>query len=106
MASIYKRGRVWWIHYIVAGKSVCRSLKTTSERVALEKKKQLEALQVTDQLVRPSSIPIKPFLQSFCEFLLGTRRHNGSSPQGKGDMRGVDGAWFKAFVGFWTAFFA
>jgi hypothetical protein len=31
---------------------------------------------------------------------------NGSSPQGKGDMRGVDGAWFKAFVGFWTAFFA
>ncbi|MDP2897559.1 MAG: tyrosine-type recombinase/integrase [bacterium] len=78
MASIYKRGRVWWIHYIVAGKSVCRSLKTTSQRVALERKKQLEALQVTDQLVRPSSIPIKPLLQSFCEFLLGTRRHKSA----------------------------
>jgi len=73
MASIYKRGRIWWIHYLIGGKSVCRSLKTTSERVALEKKKRLEALEVTDQLVRPSNTPIRPFLQSFCEFLRSTR---------------------------------
>jgi hypothetical protein len=30
MASIYQRGKIWWIHYLVGGKSVCKSLKTTS----------------------------------------------------------------------------
>ena len=50
MASIYKRGKVWWIHYLVGEKSVSRSLKTTSGRIALEKKKKLEALDVIGQL--------------------------------------------------------
>ena len=45
MASIYKRGKVWWIHYHVAGKSICRSLNTTKQRVAEDKKKRLEGLQ-------------------------------------------------------------
>lgn len=62
MASIYKRGRIWWIHYLVAGKSVSRSLRTTNERVALEKKTRIEALETVDQLPRPSSTPIEPFL--------------------------------------------
>jgi len=44
MASIYKRGKNWWIHCLVSGKSVSKSLKTTSERIALEKKQQLEVL--------------------------------------------------------------
>jgi hypothetical protein len=43
MASIYKRGKNWWIYYLVAGKSPAKSLETTSNRVALEKK-QLEVL--------------------------------------------------------------
>ncbi len=46
MASIYKRGKIWWIHYLIGGKSVSRSLKTTSGRTALEKKMKLEALDV------------------------------------------------------------
>ena len=37
--------------------------------MALEKKKHLEALEVTDQLAHPSSTPIEAFLQSFCEFM-------------------------------------
>ena len=78
MASIYKRGKVWWIHYHVAGKSVCRSLNTTKQRVAEDKKKRLEGLQVTDQLVKPSSIKIVPFLQAFCEFLLATQTRKGA----------------------------
>ena len=78
MASIYKRGNVWWIHYHVGGQSVCRSLKTRSERVAEEKRKRLEALEVTDQLGQPSSTPIKPFLQDFCEFLLSTQTRKGA----------------------------
>jgi hypothetical protein len=73
MASIYKRGHVWWVHYLVGGKSVSRSLRTGNERVALEKKKRLEALEVTGQLPKPSSTPVDDFLQSFCEFLRRTR---------------------------------
>ena len=73
MASIYKRGKIWWIHYLVGDKSVSRSLKTSSERVALEKKKRFEALDIIGQLDKPSKTPIVPFLQSFCEFLKTTR---------------------------------
>ena len=73
MASIYKRGKVWWIHYLIGGKSVSRSLKTTSGRTALETKKKLEALDVIGQLAEPSNISVVFFLQSFCEFLLSTR---------------------------------
>lgn len=73
MASIYKRDKIWWVHYLVAGKSVSKSLKTTNERVALEKKKRLEGLEMTGQLDQPSRIPLASFLQSFCEFLLSTR---------------------------------
>jgi integrase len=73
MASIYKRDKIWWVHYLVAGKSVARSLKTTNERVALEKKKHLEGLEMTGQLTRPSRIPLASFLQAFCEYLLSTR---------------------------------
>ena len=78
MASIYKRGNVWWIHYLIAGKSVSKSLRTTNERVAREKKRQLEALDVTGQLLRPSKTPIEPFLQSFCEYLLATCTRKGA----------------------------
>ena len=82
MASIYKRGNVWWVHYHVTGRSVCRSLKTTSQRVAEDKRKRLEALGVTDQLGGPSSTPIKPFLQAFSEYLLATQTRKGA----KNDM--------------------
>ena len=43
MASIFRRGRTWWVHYLVGGKSVQRSLKTTCERTALDKKKKLDS---------------------------------------------------------------
>jgi integrase/predicted DNA-binding protein len=78
MASIYKRGKVWWVHYHVAGKSVCRSLKTTSQRVAEDKKKRLDGLEITDQLGRPSATQIEPFLQAFCEYLLATQTRKGA----------------------------
>jgi len=73
MASIYKRGPIWWIHYLVGGKSVSRSLRTSNERVALEKKRRLEALEVTGQLRKPSNTPFDDFRQSFCEFLCRIR---------------------------------
>jgi integrase len=73
MASIYKRDKIWWVHYLVAGKSVCKSLKTANERVALDKKQKLEALEITGQLMQPSNTPVVTFLQSFCEYLAKTR---------------------------------
>lgn len=90
MASIYKRGKTWWIHYLVAGKSVSRSLGTTSERVAHEQKKKLEALDIIGQLAEPSRIPVAPFLQSFCEFLLATRTRKSA----KNDI-----SYLRAFFG-------
>lgn len=78
MASIYKRGKVWWIHYLVGDKSVSRSLKTSSERVTLERKKRIEALDIIGQLDKPSKTPIVPFLQSFCEFLKTTRTYKSA----------------------------
>ncbi|MCX6072006.1 MAG: tyrosine-type recombinase/integrase [Chloroflexi bacterium] len=41
--------------------------------MALDEKKRLEALEITDRLTRPSNTQIVPFLQSFGEFLRATR---------------------------------
>ena len=73
MASIYRRKKTWWIHYYVHGKSVARSLRTRSERVALDKKRKLEALELTGQLPTPSRTALGPFLESFSTFLQATR---------------------------------
>src|SRR5688572_26811301 len=73
MASVFKRGSNWWIHYYVGGKSVSRSLKTGDERVAIQKKKQLEALGQLDQLAQPSNTPVRTVVQAYCEFLIRTR---------------------------------
>lgn len=78
MASIYKRGKIWWVHYLVAGKSLSKSLRTTNERIALDKKKRLEALEITDQLMLQSNTPLDVFLQSFCEYLIHTRTHKSA----------------------------
>lgn len=44
MASIYKRGKTWWIAYYVAGRGspVRRSLKTTNKRIAEREKQAIE----------------------------------------------------------------
>ena len=44
MASIYKRGKTWWVKYYVNGKPVAKSLQTSSERVARDRKRKLEGL--------------------------------------------------------------
>ncbi len=41
--------------------------------MALEKKRRLEALEVTGQLPKPSNTPVDNLLESFCEFLWRTR---------------------------------
>ncbi len=73
MASIYKRGKIWWIHYLVNGQPVQQSLRTKSEKVAHDRKKKIEALDLIGQLEETSSTPFKTFLQSFCEYIKGVR---------------------------------
>jgi len=69
MASIYKRGDVWWIQYRVGGRNVQRSLDTESEQLAKLKLKQMEGLHASGQLGLPSRTPIAPFLEVFCQHL-------------------------------------
>ncbi|MEX2386358.1 MAG: tyrosine-type recombinase/integrase [Phycisphaeraceae bacterium] len=78
MASIYKRGRTWWIHYHVNGKSAAKSLKTTSERVARDRKRKLEGLAITDQLAEPSRTPVPECVQAYCEYMIATRTHKSA----------------------------
>ena len=73
MASIYKRGKTWWVHYYVNGKSVDRSLRTRNERVARDWKKKLEAADVVGQLDEPSSTSIEVVVEDYCQYLVATR---------------------------------
>ena len=73
MASIYQRGDVWWIHYLIGGKSVSRSLQTTNAREARVIQKQIEGLEATHQLAAPSNTPLDEFLVSLCAYLKTTR---------------------------------
>ena len=69
MASIYKCGKVWWVHYHVAGKSACRSLKTTSQPVpsyflAINCRYQrrivsgVTSVSIPINTLRPSALPL------------------------------------------------
>ena len=53
MASIFKRGKTWWGKYSVNGKRKQQSLKTKSERVALQWKKEIEARETVRLLGEP-----------------------------------------------------
>jgi len=89
MASVFKRGSVWWIHYYVGGKPVNRSLWTTEHRVALAKKQRLEAFEVTDQLAPPSHTPIRTCVQSFCDYLWRTQAARTRRERGGGEQQGI-----------------
>jgi len=69
MASIYKRGKTWWIKYHVKGTRVQRSLHTTNERVAKTRQSKLEYDLATNGLIMPSETPLVPFLEDYCRHL-------------------------------------
>lgn len=73
MASIFRRGKVWWVKYYHNGQKFSKSLKTKNERVAKARKKELEALQITGQLKTESKTPLKEAVEAFCKHLLATR---------------------------------
>ena len=69
MASLYRRGKVWWIQYRIGGKNVQRSLETESEQLAKLKLKQVEGLHVSGELGLPRHTPVQSFLEFFCDHL-------------------------------------
>ncbi len=69
MASIYKRGNIWWIKYHLNGRRIQQSLRTKEARVARAKMRQLEYKLSTKGLVFPSQIPLAQFLEDFCQYL-------------------------------------
>ncbi len=73
MASIYKRGSVWWIKFHLNGTRIQHSLCTDNKRVAVDKKRQIEYQLATGQLVRPSETPLVEFLEDYCQYLEGIR---------------------------------
>ena len=73
MASIYRKGNVWWIKFYLDGQSTQQSLQTSNKRVALYKKRQLEYQLATQGMVLPSRTPLQGFLEEFCNYLAGIR---------------------------------
>jgi len=81
MASIFKRSdsKFWYIKYYVNGQQVYQSLETTSERVARQMKRQIEADEVKGELIAPSKTQISSFLEDFCQFLSTIRTRKSYS---------------------------
>lgn len=73
MAHMYKRGRQFWISYYVSGRLVQKSLRTTSGRIAVAKKKRLEYDLALGDLHVASKTPLATILEAFCKELKATR---------------------------------
>ncbi|MCK6486276.1 MAG: tyrosine-type recombinase/integrase [Phycisphaerae bacterium] len=75
MASLYRRGETFWIAYTVNGKRVLRSLHTANERIARDKKKQLEYELMIGDLQTESRLELPFILEEFCRHLKARSPH-------------------------------
>lgn len=70
MASLYKRGNVYWIKYYLNGKRKERSLRTRTLQIAKEKKRQFESAQARgDDCPLPTRTPLTDVLTRYVEFM-------------------------------------
>ena len=69
MATLYRRGKTWWIYTCSGGRRLRWSLETADERIAKRKLRKIQYEQDTGDLELPSATPIDSFLQAFCEHL-------------------------------------
>ena len=58
MASLYKRGNQFWVSYYIEDTQVKKSLRTTNERVAQYKFKQIEYELSLGELGLASKLPL------------------------------------------------
>lgn len=66
MASIFPRGRVWWILYYEHGRKIQKSLKTRDEKVAKYRKNEIEnRLAKGDSPLPDTSMPLLALLDEY-----------------------------------------
>jgi len=69
MASLKKRGRVWWIRYRAGKKLVEKSLKTRKKFEAQYALKEVGGREVRGELALPSRSPVGEFLEKYASRL-------------------------------------
>ena len=69
MASLYKRGKRYWIGYTLNGERVDRSLFTDNLRVARDKKRKIEYELAIGDLEQASRLPLLAVLEAYCKYL-------------------------------------
>ena len=76
MACLYKRKGRYWIAYYVDGRLIQKSLRTTNERVARDKKRKIEYELAVGDLQTASKLPLPAILEAFCSYLetIATRK--------------------------------
>ena len=75
MASLYRRGNVWWIKYRRRGRVVRGSLGTTVYNEARREKSRIERELDERTFQEPSLTPLKGFLEDYLALLKATRPH-------------------------------
>ncbi len=65
MASLYKRGKTFWVSYTENGKRKQRSLKTDNPRLAEQLQKQIEVDLERGIFVTPSKTPLPELIETF-----------------------------------------
>ncbi len=79
MASLYKRGDVFWIGYRTGGRTIQRSLHTTNERIARDKKKQFEYELMIGDLQTESRLELTFIIEEYCKHLKARSPHKARS---------------------------
>ncbi len=77
MASIFKRGKTWYISYIdLSGRRVRRSLGTTNKKLAELKLKEIELALAKGKLGFAIDIPLGDFIRKYLEWSKATKSEN------------------------------
>ncbi len=74
MASIYLRGKVWWISYFIDGKEILHSLKVRQKKVALHIK-NLKELELENGIAKlPSTKTVDDFFEEYKRYAKGEKK--------------------------------
>jgi len=65
VASIYRRGRIWWISFYVGGRHRCQSLKTDSQKVAEAFRKKYDYELATNTLKIQNDVDLESLVTEY-----------------------------------------
>jgi hypothetical protein len=75
VASLKKRGKIYYIQYYVGKKQVTKSLDTSSLQIAKEKLRQHESAEFRgEEIIRPTKTPLPQVVGVFVRNLLAKKR--------------------------------